>query len=290
MKRKLLMALIILLVVSMMVSCQSKGIEESELSKDISKIEAMEFLEEFTTITPGVLMIGMEVGYPPMEFYAEDGKTPLGFDVYMGKAIAAKLGLKPSFVDTAWDGIFASVDTSRYDAIMSSVTITEARQAAHNFSNPYIVNTLALVVLKDSGITAMTPEELEGLGVAFQADTTADFYMQDMVEEIGLKYTPFGYEKVMSCFDELRLGRVDVIITDLPVALDYVLMENSPFVIVWENPEPEIFGICMKKGNDALTDVINRALDELFEDGIMQRISMEYLGMDAPVLSAWQLW
>ena len=242
------------------------------------------------TIKPGVISIGMEIGYPPMEYYGSDGATPIGFDVDMGKAIAEKLGLKAEFIDVAWDGIFAGVDTNRYDAIMSSVTITEARKVAHNFSKPYIVNTLAMVLLKNSTVKARSPHECEGLNVAFQLDTTSDFYMQDLQDEIGLRYFPRGYEKVMSCFDELKLGRVDVIITDLPVALDYIMMDNSPFVIVWENPDPEIFGVCMKRGNDALTNAVNKALEALHEDGTMQRIAVEHIGMDAPVLTARQIW
>jgi len=241
------------------------------------------------TIQKGILMIGMEVGYPPMEYYGKDGKTPMGFDVDMGKAIAEKLGLTARFIDVAWDGIFAGVDTKRYDAIISSVTITDERLKKHNFSKPYIVNTLAMVLLKNSAITAKTPLECEGLNVAFQGDTTADFYMQDLEEE-GLKYFPRRYEKVMSCFDELRLGRVDVIITDLPVAIDYINMENSPFEIVWENPEPEIFGICMLKDNDALTEAVNKALEELFDNETMSKISLEHIGMTGPVDAARAIW
>jgi len=242
------------------------------------------------TIKNGILSVGMEIGYPPMEYFAEDATTPIGFDVDMAKAIAAKLGLTVEFVNVAWDGIFAGVDTNRYDTIMSSVTITDARKQAHNFSKPYFVNTLAMVLLKDSAIKARSPEECEGLNVAFQADTTSDFYMQDLEEEIGLKFSPRRYEKVMSCFDELKLGRVDVILTDLPVAIDYVAPANSPFVIVWENPEPEIFGICMRKGNDALTSAINKALEDLFNDGTMSAISIKHLLGDDPVTKARKLW
>ena len=241
------------------------------------------------TIKSGILSIGMEIGYPPMEYFDTDSKTPIGFDVDMGKAIAAKMGVKAEFIDVAWDGIFAGVDTKRYDTIMSSVTITEARQKAHNFSKPYFVNTLAMVLLKNSPITARSPEECAGLNVAFQADTTADFYMQDLEEE-GLKFSPRRYEKVMHCFDELKLGRVDVILTDLPVAIDYIAPADSPFIIVWENPEPEIFGICMKKGNDALTDAVNKALEELFSDGTMSAICKKHLLGDDPVVKARQLW
>ena len=241
------------------------------------------------TISPGVLMIGMEIGYPPMEYFAEDGRTPIGFDVEMGKAIAAKLGLTPEFVDTSWDGIFAAVDTSRFDAIMSSVTITPERMNAHNFSKPYIANTLAMVLLKDSNVTARSPQECAGLDVSYQSDTTADFYMQRLARETGLSYIPRGYEKVMNCFDELKLGRVDVIVTDLLVAYDYIAPAGSPFEIVWRSPEPEVFGICMKKGNDALTKAVDKALEELFNDGTMLKISTDIFGMDL-VTEARQNW
>ena len=231
------------------------------------------------TIQPGVLMIGMEIGYPPMEYFDEDSKTPIGFDVEMGKAIAEKMGLKAEFVDTAWDGIFPGVDTGKYDCIMSSVTINPQRQAAHNFSKPYVSNTLAMVLLKGSTVAARSPEECVGLDVAYQLETTSDDYMRKLEEE-GLVLNHRRYEKVMYCFDELKLGRVDVIVTDLLVAYDYVAPADSPFEIVWTSPEDEKFGICMKKGNDALTEAINVALDALFEDGTMHAISDKIFGMD----------
>ena len=231
------------------------------------------------TITPGVLTIGMEIGYPPMEYYDADGKTPIGFDIDMGKAIAKNMGVDYKFVDTAWDGIFAGVNTGKYDCIMSSVTINESRQEKHNFSKPYIANTLAMVLLKNTKIAARTPEECTGLDVAFQSETTSDIYMMELADE-GLQFTPRRYEKVMYCFDELKLGRVDVIITDLPVAMDYVAAADSPFEIVWYNPEPELFGVCMKKGNDALTAAIDKALDELYADGTLVEISKKYFDAD----------
>ena len=234
---------------------------------------------EGLTIKPGVLTIGMEIGYPPMEYYADDGKTPIGFDVDMGKAIAKKMGLEVEFVDTAWDGIFAGVNTGKYDCIMSSVTINPVRLAAHNFSNPYVSNTLAMVLLKNSRIIARSPQECYGLDVAFQSETTADTYMADLASK-GLRFNERKYEKVMYCFDELKLNRVDVIVTDLLVAYDYVAPADSPFEIVWKSPEDEKFGICMKKGNDALTTEINKALDALFADGTMLKISMDTFGMD----------
>jgi len=242
------------------------------------------------TIREGVLSIGMDIGYPPMEYYGTDGSTPFGFDIEMGKAIASKLNLQPEFINTAWDGIFAGVETNRYDIIISSVTITDARLQAHNFSKPYIANTLAMVVLKNKPAPARTPEETAGLNVAFQADTTADFYMEELAANTGLRYIPRRYDQVLHCFSELEMGRVDLIVTDLLVAYEYIARPNSPFEIVWRSPEPEVFGICIKRGNDGLTAAIDNALTELFNDGTMLRISSEiFSGMDL-VTEARQQW
>jgi polar amino acid transport system substrate-binding protein len=231
------------------------------------------------TLEKGVLTVGMEIGYPPMEYYGSDGTTPIGFDVSMANAIAAKLGLKVKFVDTAWDGIFAGVDTGKYDCIISSVTITDARLAAHNFTRPYVGNAQAIVLLKGATLNVKRPEDLAGMGVAYQAETTSDIYMSKLADE-GLRFTPYEYDKVMNCFDELRLGRVDAIICDSLVAVDYIAPADSPFEIVWQGPAEEVFGICLKKGNDALTAALDKALDELFADGTMLKISREVFNMD----------
>jgi polar amino acid transport system substrate-binding protein len=221
----------------------------------------------------------MEIGYPPFEYLDTDGKTPIGFDVQMAKALATKLGLTPNFIDTAWDGIFAGVDTGRYDCIISAVTITEERLQRHNFTKPYIGNAQVMVLRKGSAVTARTPQETSGLGVSYQAETTSDIFMASLAAQ-GVNFTPYEYDKVMNCFDELRLGRVDVIICDNLVALDYIRAEDSSFEIVWEGTTEETFGICFKKGNDALSTALDKALDELFADGTMQKISMDMFGRD----------
>ena len=240
------------------------------------------------TIRPGVLRIGIEIGYPPMEYFDADGKTPVGFDVELGKAIAERMGLKAEFVDTSWDRIFAGVDTGRYDCIISAVPITPARLAALNFSKPYIQNTLAIVLPKGSRLNVHSPQDLAGLDIAYQEETTSDFFMEELAAE-GLVFMPYKYDKVMHCFDEMRLGRVDAIVTDLLGAYEYISRADSPFKIVWQGGE-EQFGICMKKGNNALTMAIDEVLEEFFKDGTMLRISRNiFNGMDL-VSRARQSW
>ncbi|MDR0655608.1 MAG: ABC transporter substrate-binding protein [Treponema sp.] len=232
------------------------------------------------TIKKGVLTVGMEIGYPPMEYFAGDGKTPLGFDVEMAKALAARMDLGVEFVDTAWDGIFAGVDTGKYDCIISSVTYTEERAQNYNFTKPYVANSQLLVVRKDSAVKPASMEDVKGLRLTYQAETTSDTLATGWIEKTGAKIEVFEYDKVMNCFDELKLDRVDVILVDSVVAADYLAPADNPFLITAEVSNDEVLAICLKKGNSALTDALNKALDELYADGTLQRISRTVFGTD----------
>ncbi|WP_041611369.1 substrate-binding periplasmic protein [Treponema primitia] len=233
---------------------------------------------EGLTIKSGTLLVGMEIGYPPMEYFDTNGTTPIGFDVQLSKALAEKLGLKIEYVDTAWDGIFAGVNTGKYDLIMSSVTITEERLKAFNFSKPYIQNAQAIVLLRGSPVQPRSLEELKGLRVAYQAETTSDDIMTEMAEG-GLQFTALEYDKVINAFDELRLGRADAIVCDSVVAYFYTAQPGNNFQIVWEGSGEEL-GICLKKGNTALTTAVQGALDQLYADGTIQKISQNVFGSD----------
>jgi len=230
------------------------------------------------TIKNGILSVGVEIGYPPMEYMAQDGITPIGFDISLAKAIARKLELKVQFIDTAWNGILAGVNSHKYDCIISSVTILPERLENYNFSRPYIQTSLAIIILKDSVHNVSAPQHLSNLRVAYQEATTSGYFMRQLEKE-GITFSAYEYDKVTYCFDELRLGRTDAVITDLLVAHEY-LARSDTYKIVWQGSR-EFFGICLKKGNDALTEKINTALDELFEDGTMLRLSEEnFNGMD----------
>jgi polar amino acid transport system substrate-binding protein len=232
------------------------------------------------TIKPGVLTVGMEIGYPPMEYFDTDGKTPIGFDVQLAKALAAKLGLKFDYVDTAWDGIFAGVDTGKYDCIISSVTYTEERAVQFNFTKPYVANSQLLVVRKDASVKPKTLEQVQGLRLTYQAETTSDAMATEWIAKSGAKVEVFEYDKVMNCFDELTLNRVDVILVDSVVAAEYLSRPNNPFEITAEVSNDEVLAVCLKKGNDALTEALNKALDELFAEGTLQKISQDIFGTD----------
>lgn len=105
-------------------------------------------LFKLKTLKDGTLTVGVEVGYPPMEYTDDAGLEYQGFDIDFAKALGEVLGVDIEFVNTAWDGIFAGLDKEQYDVIISSVSITPERQAAYDLTEPYVSNQLVIVTLK----------------------------------------------------------------------------------------------------------------------------------------------
>jgi len=228
-------------------------------------------------VNNGVFTVGININYPPMEYYADDGITPIGFDVDLARAIAQDLGLKIEFADTTWDNIFYYLEAKKYDCVISSVTITPDRLSQFNFSSPYINNSLVLVMPKSPKHDIKSPLDIAGLRVAYQEGTTAADYMA-VLKRRDVDYTPFEYGKMTQCFDDLHLGRVDAVMTDLVVAHYY--LSDDKYEIVWQGDE-EVLGICFKKSDVALMNAVNKSLDKLFANGTIVKISKEnFNGMD----------
>lgn len=239
------------------------------------KIEKGEF-----TVQKGKFLVAMEIGYPPFEYYAEDGTTPIGFDVELAKEIAKRLGLKVEFIDTAWDGIFAGLNIDRYDVVMSAATITPDRVENFDFSTPYIGNGQAIILKKDSTLPITKMADLNGLKVGYQAETTSDFYTKKVSAAEGWTYVENAYDKVMNAYDDLKFGRIDAVVSDSLVAVNYLSPADSVFKQVFMGTPDEYFGVCVKKGNTELLNKVNAALEEIKADGTMKKIYEQIFGMD----------
>jgi len=230
----------------------------------------------YPTIEKGVLSVGVEVGYPPMEYYGADGEL-LGFDIELTKALADKLGLQVKFIDTAWEGILAGLDAKRYD-IAVNITVLPGRQERYNFTKPYIHTFMTIVTRSDSLIRINSEEDIAGYRAAFQGNTTAQYFTERLSYQ-GVVFTPFSYDKIINCFNDLKLGRVDLVVSDDIAAFYFIGKENNGLQIAWAGPNnssSEDIAFCLKKGNDKLTNSLNNALDKLFKDGTVTAINKRY--------------
>lgn len=225
------------------------------------------------------LSVGSDIAYPPFEYFDTDGVTPIGVDVELAYAIGEKLGCEVEMVNTGWDGIFSGLAKGDYDIVMSSVTITPDRLLEFDFSEPYIENWQSINVLKDAAVKPASPDELAGLKVGYQEDTTSDFYLTDYIEKHGIEVQTFEYATVMNAWDDLAAGRLDAVISDSTVATKY--LSEGTYEQTWnqqsvEGDVPEQFGVCMPKGSTELQAAINKALEEIKADGTMDKILDTY--------------
>jgi polar amino acid transport system substrate-binding protein len=176
------------------------------------------------------------------------------------KAVAKAGGFEVEFKNTAWDGIFAGLATDKYDAIISSVTITEERKKEMDFSKPYINAGQILVVQKSSkGVTKL--EQLKKKTVGAQIGTTGAFEIEKVK---GV--TPKTYDEIGLAFEDLVNGRIAGIVCDTPVAANYALQNDKykgKLKIVGEPFTQEFYGVVVKKGNAALLDMINKGIDKV---------------------------
>ena len=268
-----------ILAVTMMVSVLSAC--GSESSANANNAGSANEQADIGLLKSGIYKVGVEIGYPPFELFADDGVTPMGLDIDLANAIADILGVKVEFEDTAWDGIFAGLDVDKYDVVMSAVTITAERAKTMDFSNPYIVNWQSIAVRKGSDpITSV--QGLEGLNVGFQGETTSDEYLTMMMDTGVVSCTKHSYDKVINAFDDLRNGRLDAVISDSVVSEGYIAREPDIFELTWHqsneaDEEPERFGVAVKKGNKALLDAVNNALKILEDNGKLDEIRDNWL-------------
>ena len=269
MKKKIFAALCAVMMAVGLTACggaadtqvQSSG-EDAPAAKtiDISGVKLM---------SDGVLSVGCEVGYPPFEDFAEDGTTPIGYDIDIITAVADKLGLKVNIINTAWDGIFAGIGVN-YDVTCSAVTITPERQETMLFSDPYINNYQAVVLLADDDRKVESFNDLDGLSIALQKETTSDILMSDYKSTGTIDLQIVANEKVTSCFTQLQNGEVDAVVVDSTVADGYINSSDAFKIVYEDKSEPEQFGIAMSPENEALQKAINEALSELQAEGFIQ--------------------
>ncbi len=275
MKKKVMAVLCAAFMAFGLVACGASEGNTDTANTDVADTDSAEAAEStidisgVTLMSDGVLTVGAEVGYPPFEDFADDGTTPIGFDVDIITAVADKLGLEVNIINTAWDGIFAGIGVN-YDVACSAITITPERQETMLFSTPYINNYQAVVLLADDDTQITSFNDLDGMSIAVQKETTSDILMSDYKSTGTIDVQIVANEKITSCFTQLQNGEVDAVVVDSTVADGYVNSSDAFKIVYKDTEEPEQFGIAISVDNEALQTAINEALAELEAEGFIQ--------------------
>lgn len=214
--------------------------------------------------------------YPPFAAKAADGSWE-GWEIEIIGAVCEAMKEECEIVPVAWDGIIPSLTSSKFDAIMASMSITEERMKTIDFSDKYY-KTPAVIIAADGSDISGDPESLKGKIIGVQVSTTHANYAEKYFSDVA-------DVKTYNTFDEhnqdLFAGRIDAVVAD-SLALSGFLgsAQGSGFKIKSELDDIAIFGpgvgAGIRKGDTELADKINAAIAQIRADGTYDEISNKY--------------
>ncbi len=217
------------------------------------------------------LVMATNATFPPYEFY--EGETIVGIDAEIAAAIAEKLGMELEIQDTEFGSIITGVQSGKYDIGMAGMTVTEERKLSVNFSDTYATGIQSVIVKEGSDIKAI--DDLAGKKIGVQQDTTGHIYASDEYGDDAV--IPFN--KGTDAVAALVSGKVDCVIIDNQPAKSFV-EANEGLAILDTEYAVEDYAICIAKENTELLENVNKALNELIEDGTVQKVIDKYIAAE----------
>lgn len=205
--------------------------------------------------------------YKPFNF-TEAGELT-GFDVEIGAAIAEKMGLEPNPVTTPWETITQSLLGNKFDVIIGSMAITAERAERVNFSDPYYYSG-GMIFTPEGSNDIASAEDLEGKTIGVVAQSTYDTAAQEYTDDI--KY----YNSDVVALKDLTVeGRLDAVITADVVGFE-AIANGMEIKEVGDPLWIEQAAVAVRKDDEKLLEEINKAIQEIVEDGTYEEISNKW--------------
>lgn len=223
----------------------------------------------------GVLQVGSDIAYAPMEFFEEGTTTPKGLDIDLANALAEELGVRAEFINTGFDGIIGALNASRFDVVMSSMTVTEKRQKEIDFV-PYFTAGTDILVAKGNPKNIGAIEDLSGLTAAVQIATIQVDQLEaanaDLKAAGKPEITVLTFDQNPLAVEQLRTGRADAVLADSPVAANDALLSEGELETVGLTIPPEPYGIGVRKESTELKAAVEDALQAVMDSGKYEEI------------------
>lgn len=263
----------------------SSGSGAAASSAAVTKDAAAAKLLPETVAKSGTLVIGMDNTYPPNE-YKDDNGNPVGWDVDLANAIAAKLGLKAQFAIAKFDNILPSITGGKDDIGVSSFTDTTEREQQVDFVNYY---TAGILWASAKGKT-VDPDNACGLKVAVQSTTFED------TDEVPAKSKActdagkpaiqvFRFDKQDDATNAVILGQVDAMSADSPVTSYAIKQTNGKLQAAGKTFDVAPYGFPVAK-NTGMAKAVQAAVQSLIDDGTYGKILDKWGVADGAVQTA----
>ncbi len=219
------------------------------------------------------LKMGIEAAYPPFNNKDASGQV-VGFDKEIGDALCAKMKAECSVVTSDWDGIIPALNAKKFDFLISSLSITEERKAAVDFTDPYYSNKLQFIAPKNVDFKT-DKDSLKGKTIGTQRATLAGTWLEDTYgDDIKVSL----YDTQENAYLDLTSGRVDAILADKYANYDWLKTDDGKNYEFKGDPvvESDKIGIAVRKGDNELRNKLNAALKEIVADGTYKKINDKY--------------
>jgi len=231
----------------------------------------------------GVMRFGVETGYAPMEMKLPNGQLT-GFDIDLGEAICAQMGVKCEWVENPFDSMIPALQAKKFDGILSAFSITEKRKEQVAFTDKLYNTPPSLVVKKDSGLKA-TAESLAGKRIGVQQGSTYETFTKNHWAPQGV--TVVTYQTTDLARADLKNGRLDGVADNSVVLQDNFLSKPEGAAFTFAQPflsDPAIFSkgtaIGLRKEDTELVQKINKAIAEIRKNGTYDRLARKYFTFD----------
>lgn len=214
------------------------------------------------------LILATEAGFAPYEYY-QDGEI-VGVDIDIAREIAASLGKELVIKDVSFDFIINEIKSGKSDIGAAGMSITKERLEEVDFSVEYAVSNQVVIVPMDSKITSI--DQISNQRITVQLGTVADSYVNENYKDA----TVIRQKKYLSMVEDLKAGKVDLIIMDLLPASE-IVKSNDGLKILDEYLFTDKYGMAIKKGNKELLDKVNDVLTRLMSEGKIEEYTIKHL-------------
>ncbi|GHE14486.1 glutamate ABC transporter substrate-binding protein [Klenkia taihuensis] len=213
----------------------------------------------------GTITIGTKYDQPGFGLLNPSG-VPEGFDVEIGKIIAAQLGIEEDqieFVETVSANRESFIQNGQVDLVIATYTINDARKQLVDFAGPYYEAGQDIMVAAGNPEGIEGPDDLAGKNVCSVEGSTPAQNIRDNYPEATLTL----FDVYSKCADALTNGQVDAVTTDNVILTGLVAGNPDGFELVGNPFTQEPYGIGLTLGDTEFRDFVNDVLEESFEDG-----------------------
>ena len=220
--------------------------------------------------------ISSDSSFAPFVFQNDQSKYT-GIDMELIKAIAKDQGFTLEISNPGFDAAVSDVQNGNADGMIAGMTVTDARKATFDFSDPYYTTNSILAVQESSKISSY--EGLKGKTVGVKNGTASQTFLEENKNKYGYKIKTFS--DGASMYDSLNSGSVAAIMDDEPV-IKYAIKQGRKFKTPIEGtPSGQIAFAVQKDSNPELIEMFNNGLANLKESGEYQKILDKYLSSDS---------